>query len=70
MKVWSNETSGKIAIYFITIFIISMILFSGFAYYFADNTLLKQVSSGSLVLSISFIGLLKNAIELHENHKK
>jgi FlaA1/EpsC-like NDP-sugar epimerase len=67
--IWKNPTGGKIAIIVIAILIFSTLSIGAFGYFFESNKIIKEVSLGLIVLGIGFIGMLKTAIEVFENHR-
>ncbi len=68
-KVWENPKTGKLFLGIISATTLLMILVGFYGLYSAEDTVLKELSLGVLVLGIGLIGLLKSAIELFENHR-
>jgi len=67
--IWKNPKKGKIVIIVIAILIFSTLAYGIFGYFLASNKIIKEVSFGLIVLGIGFIGMLKTAIEVFENHR-
>ena len=67
--IWKNPKRGKMAIIAIAVLIFSTLAFGTFGYFFEPNKIIKDVSLGFIVLGIGFIGMLKVAIEVFENHR-
>jgi hypothetical protein len=68
-KIWENPKKGKIVIIIVSILIFSLLAFGIFGYFITSNKIMKEVSFGIIVLGIGFIGLLKTALEIFENHR-
>jgi hypothetical protein len=69
-RIWKNPKKGKIAIIAIAFLVFSLLTFGIFGYFLASNTIFQEVSFGIIVLGIGFIGILKSAIEVYENHRE
>ena len=69
-KIWEDPKAGKRFIMLISLMTICTLVFGLFGYFITNNEYIKEVSLGALVLSIGFIGFLKAAIEVFENHRK
>ncbi len=68
-RIWTNPKKGKMFIIAIVFLVFSLMLFGIFGYFLASNKIIKEVSSGIIVLGIGFIGFLKTGIEVFENHR-
>jgi hypothetical protein len=69
-KVWENPKKGK---FFLLLMGLTMALFlvvGIFGLYSADEAILKEISLGTIVLGIGYMGLWKSAMEMFENHRK
>ena len=68
-KIWQDPKKGKIAIIFMALLAALFILVGLFGIYVSTNEIIKQLAFGTIVLGIGYIGLLKTAIEIFENHR-
>jgi hypothetical protein len=68
-KIWENPKKGQRALIFIFAFAMLMLLFGTYGFFVAKDGIMKEVAFGTLMLGISYIGLLKSAIEMFENHR-
>jgi len=68
-KIWQNPKKGKIALIIMALTALFLIISGMTAYLLYDDTALKDVSIGLIVLGIGLIGLLKSANEMYENHR-
>lgn len=69
-KVWENPKYGKTALIVISIVTFSFLVLGTIGLYALEDNILKELSLGLVVLGIGFIGLLKTAIEMYENHSR
>lgn len=69
-KIWENPKKGKWFIFMITVLTLLTLAFGVFGYFIAENENIKEVSFGAIVLGIGFVGFLKTAIDIFENHRK
>jgi hypothetical protein len=69
-KVWESPSKGKAALAVIFLIAISFMAFGLYGLHVSKNEILKEVSFGILVLGIGYVGILKSAIEMFENHRK
>lgn len=68
--IWEDPRKGKLFLILIS-FLVSFILIMGILGYFSSNdSKLKELSIGLIVLGIGMIGFLKASIEMFENHRK
>ena len=68
-KVWEDPRKGKRMLILLIVSIILILTFGIFGYFFADNSMIQEVSFGSIVLGIGLMGMLKAAAEMFENHR-
>ena len=68
-KIWENPKKGQRALMFIFISALSMLVFGMYGYFVAKDGIVKEVAFGTLMLGIGYMGLLKSAIEMFENHR-
>lgn len=68
-KVWEDPRKGKRMLILLAMSIVIILAFGIFGYFFADNTMIQEVSFGAIVLGIGLMGMLKAAIEMFENHR-
>ena len=69
-KIWENPKRGKIAIGIISLMTLFLIVIGLIGYFSVNDSKLKNLSIGIIILGIGFIGMLKAAIEMFENHRK
>jgi len=69
-RVWENPKYAKMFLIYLALLIVFLISFGMFGIFVAENEIIKELSFGTIVLSIGFIGLLKSAMEMAENHIK
>lgn len=69
-RIWENPKRATRLILGIGIMTFAMLLFGGFGYFVTDNNAIQEVSFGAIVLGIGFLGFLKAALEVFENHQK
>ena len=68
-KIWENPKKGRRVLFFMFTFALTLLLFGMYGFLVAKTGVLKEVAFGTLMLGISYIGLLKSAIEMFENHR-
>jgi hypothetical protein len=68
-KIYEDPKKGKLFISFITIFTCILLVSGMVGYLKTEDNLLSEFSFGLLMLGIGFIGVLKSAIEMFENHR-
>lgn len=68
-KIWENPKKGQRALMFIFVSALAMLAFGLYGFFVAKNGIVKEVAFGTLMLGIAYIGLLKSAIEMFENHR-
>lgn len=68
-RIWKNPVKGKITIAFIGLQILVLLTFGLNGYYAADDSNLKDLSIGFIVLGLGMFGFLKTAIEMFEHHR-
>lgn len=69
-RIWENPKKGKMIILFMSVFCFLLIISGMFSMYITENKILKEIAFGLIVLGIGYIGLLKAATEMFENHRK
>jgi hypothetical protein len=69
-KIWENPKKGKLALAVILASTLAFLFVGFFGLYAAKDGIIKEVAFGTLMLGISYISLLKSAIEMFENHRK
>jgi hypothetical protein len=68
-KIWESPKKGKIML---IVMLTTMFFFFSlglFGLYFSNTSELKEISIGLIALGIGYIGLLKTAMEMFENHR-
>jgi len=68
-KIVQSPKNGKRALMFIFITALAMLAFGLYGFFVAKDGVVKEVAFGTLMLGIGYIGLLKSAIEMFENHR-
>ncbi|HEU4775267.1 MAG TPA: hypothetical protein VFS95_00495 [Telluria sp.] len=68
-KVWEDPRKGMFALMLISGSTLLFLALGMFGILFSKGGILKEVSFGVLMLGLSYIGLLKSAIEMHEHHR-
>ena len=68
-KVWEDPRKGMLALMMIAVTTLLFLALGMFGILLAKGGILKEVSFGVLMLGLSYIGLLKTAIEMHEHHR-
>ena len=68
-KIWENPRKGMIVLGMIagTTFLFLALGMVGFL--MTRPGIIKEVSFGTLMLGLGYVGLLKSAVEMHENHR-
>lgn len=69
-KVWENPKSGKRMLIMIALSTLFFILLGLYGMFAAQESVLQELSFGVLVFGIGYMGLLKAAIEMFENHRR
>lgn len=69
-KIWGNPKKGRRFIIYTAFLIFIFFAFGIFGYFFASESIIKEVSIGLIVVGIGFIGLLKTSVELFENYRE
>ena len=68
-KIWQDPKKGKRALIVIALTALALLCFGMYGFLTAREGIAKEVGFGILMLGISYIGLLKAAIEMHERHR-
>ena len=68
-KIWQDPKKGKRALIVIALTALGLLCFGMYGFMTAREGIAKEVAFGTLMLGISYIGLLKAAIEMHERHR-
>lgn len=68
-KVWEDPRKGTFVLMVISGSTLLFLALGMFGIFFAKGGIVKEVSFGVLMLGLSYIGLLKTAIEMHEHHR-
>ncbi len=69
-KIWEHPVKGKIALVIMSIITFTLIVSGIVGYTKTGVSKLKDVSMGVIVLGVGYLGLLKAAIEMFENHRR
>ena len=67
-KIWQSPRKGMIALWMITLSTAAMLLV-GLYGFFANTGALQDVATGLMMLGLGYVGLLKSAVEMFENHR-
>ncbi len=68
-KIWENPKKGKVTIIIISCMTLFILAFGVLGFFISSNEKIQELSIGGIVLGIGFIGFLKSAIEVYENHR-
>jgi len=68
-KIWQDPKKGQRALILIALTALALLCFGMYGFLTAREGIAKEVGFGILMLGISYIGLLKSAIEMHERHR-
>lgn len=68
-KIWQDPKKGKHALALISLSALAMLAFGMYGFYVSRNEIVKEVAFGLMMLGIGYVGLLKSAIEMFENHR-
>lgn len=69
-KIWESPSKGKVALAVIFLIATGFMAFGLYGLHVSQNDILREISFGILVLGIGYVGILKSAIEMFENHRK
>lgn len=69
LRIWQDPRKGKRALIVIALTALALLCFGMYGFLAAREGIAKEVAFGTLMLGISYIGLLKAAIEMHEHHR-
>lgn len=69
-RVWEDPKKGKAFLTFMSIATLVFIVLGLVGYFAAPNKILQELSFGLIVLGIGFMGMVKSAVEMFENHRK
>ena len=68
-KIWQDPRKGTFALTVIAAMTLLFILLGVYGVYVSKGGIIKEVSFGTLMLGLGYVGLLKSAIEMHEHHR-
>jgi len=68
-KIWESPSKGKATLIIMSILALLMIGLGLYSLFSLDSFVPQDISIGLIVLGIGFVGLLKAAIEMFENHR-
>lgn len=68
-RIWENPVKGKVVLLLFSLFTFFILGCGMYAYFSTENPQLEELSFGIIVFGIGFLGLLKSAIEMFENHR-
>ena len=68
-RIWENPTKGKAFLSLMGLFTLLFLVGGVVGYFLSDSSVLNELSLGLIVLGIGFLGLLKAAAEMFENHR-
>ncbi|NDK38556.1 hypothetical protein DT603_06825 [Pseudoxanthomonas gei] len=68
-RIWQDPRKGKLALVMIAATTLVFLLIGMYGLYVARSGIIKEVSFGTLMLGLGYMGLLKSAIEMHEHHR-
>ncbi len=67
-KIWQSRKKGSRALWMIFVTALVLVFIGLYGFLLAQSGVVKEVAFGALMLGIGYIGLLKSAIEMFENH--
>lgn len=68
-KIWQDSRKGAIALSVIAGTTLFFLALGMFGFFVSREGIIKEVSFGTLMLGLGYVGLLKAAIEMHEHHR-
>jgi hypothetical protein len=68
-KVWQDPKKGKRMLLVMSMSALVLLCTGLYGFLVAQDGIVKEVAFGTLMLGISYVGLLKAAIEMHEHHR-
>lgn len=68
-KVWEHPVKGKVALVILLLMTLGLIAMGLAGFFGLEDTRLKDLSLGTLMMGLGLIGLLKAAMEMFENHR-
>jgi hypothetical protein len=68
-KIWEDPRKGMLALIVISGTTLVFLAVGMFGFFLAEGGILKEVSFGTLMLGLGYVGLLKAAIEMHDHHR-
>lgn len=68
-KIWEDPRKGMLALIVISGTTLVFLAVGMFGFFLSEGGILKEVSFGTLMLGLGYVGLLKTAIEMHDHHR-
>ncbi len=68
-KIWEDPRKGMLALLVISGTTLVFLAVGMFGFFLSEGGILKEVSFGTLMLGLGYVGLLKTAIEMHDHHR-
>ena len=68
-KIWEDPRKGMLALMVIAGTTLVFLTVGMFGFFLSEGGILKEVSFGTLMLGLGYVGLLKSAIEMHDHHR-
>ena len=68
-KIWEDPRKGMLALIVISGTTLVFLTVGMFGFFLSEGGILKEVSFGTLMLGLGYVGLLKSAIEMHDHHR-
>jgi hypothetical protein len=68
-KIWENPRKGMIALAAIAVTTGLFLVLGMVGFLMTQAGIIKEVSFGTLMLGLGYVGLLKSAVEMHEHHR-
>ncbi|PHN03367.1 hypothetical protein [Flavilitoribacter nigricans] len=69
-RIWENPKKGKTFLTFMSVATLVFIVLGLIGYLASPHEVLQELSFGLIVLGIGFMGMVKSAVEMFENHRK
>lgn len=70
LKVWQSPRKGKLFLALICLSMLVCFAIGLVGYLMTEDHMIKEISSGLIILGIGMVGLLKAATEMFENHRR
>lgn len=69
-RIWEHPKKGKRALVLMSFLALVLLLVGIYGFYMSDSEILTEISFGVIVLGVGYLGVLKSAVEMFENHRR